>query len=211
MTIIGVGLSIIVMACALVALQTQIRLANEEMLEYTQTLLEQQTVAASPSRREKIEEILNLIRDHNPDLSPMVKHCFQQLTDFDNRRQQLADLTKIRNTSITENLEEELGKVENEVLQNMEDIISICIAAGATARGSVKWKELNTKEIDQEFMSNQTKFNMIDELLERFVISTNQHDGSFANLSLDAWIKVIDNNAKNHTTNEPEDKKVNTA
>lgn len=134
---------------------------------------------------------LDALAGKNPDLFWVAEHCRKQITAINERQERLSELMSLNRADYLFGVYDELGTVKAEIMQNISDILTLCIAAGAQD-GGVLYGQLNAEEIEREFESNQIKLDKTDELLQKCAVAVNQHDTSKTNISIDAWIKVID-------------------
>lgn len=139
----------------------------------------------------QILQRLSELAKRNPDLFLLVEHCRKDINDINLRLGRLMELSKLESTRLLPDLSADIALIKDEVLQNVCDIITLCISAGAGA-GGVMYYQLDTDSINDEFDSNQTKIILVDKLLNKLAIFINQHDTEFTNMPIQTWISVLD-------------------
>ena len=153
----------------------------------------------------QILQRLSELAKRNPDLLLLAEHCRKDINDINLRLGRLMELSKLESTSRLPDLSADIVLIKDEVLQNICDIITLCISAGAGA-GGVMYYQLDIDSINDEFNSNQTKIILVDKLLNKLAIFINQHDTEFTNMPIQTWISVLDTltNGNNGETQEIE-------
>lgn len=139
----------------------------------------------------QILQRLSELAKRNSDLLLLVEHCRKDINDINLRLGRLMELSKLESTSRLPDLSADIALIKDEVLQNVCDIITLCISAGAGA-GGVMYYQLDVDSINDEFDSNQTKIILVDKLLNKLAIFINQHDTEFTNIPIQTWISVLD-------------------
>lgn len=137
-----------------------------------------------------LKQHLQALQDKNPKIKEVFSRCIEQLDDINADKARLKKVSKTFGGISSEDLLVTINKVEQEICQNIDDILNLCLLADSD-RGKATYDKLDKNAVEEEFSSNETKLRKTDSLIHDFIIMTNQHDNEQTNMDLDTWEEVI--------------------
>ena len=146
---------------------------------------------------DEVRSDLKKLKKKNPYLESLVKQCLKHMDMMDAFQEAVE---KMQATGYDgdklENISEALNDVEQEICQNMQDIMTICIAGGSL-NGNITLDDVDQDELYAEISSNDEKLKKVRELVRLCGKLVTQKDGDSTNVGLESWIATLEKLTEN--------------
>ena len=141
---------------------------------------------------EKVRKELKNLGKRNPRLEEFVRQCIKHLDTMDALQESVERMQKsgFRGDRLA-NISEALDDVEQQICQNMQDIITICIAGGSL-KGNMSIHDVDQEGLQDEFASNAEKLAKVKELVRLCGKYVTQKDTESSNVGIESWISTLE-------------------
>ncbi len=149
-------------------------------------------------RMRALKADLDQFMGYCPDIKPQLEHARNYIGELQNARMSLDNLkNRTFKAAVLDQLEQVYEEVKNGVLQNADDIITICIAGQADFDGKLTEKEI--QHIEQELKDSEYKLSKLKEALSTIGYSATQRTTEMSNIGIDAAVSAINSFLDNNS------------